>query len=153
MVILCHAKHLLSIKTQRNLKKVFLFYRWLSFFEKMRQKKIIDKIRVKSYSVHGSLVECQLPIRGCVCSSPGKCIIFKLGLSLQKMRQNVWKKSAKTWMCAYFQIEPKTLIVYSVHSSLVERQLSIMEGAWSSPGNYIIFKLRLPPSQDENAGM
>ncbi len=41
------------------------------------------------------------------------------------MRQNVWKKSAKTWLCAYFQIEPKTQIVYSVHSALAERQLSI----------------------------
>jgi hypothetical protein len=56
-------------------------------------------------------------------------------------------------MCAYFQIEPKTLIVYSVHSSLVERQLSIMGVAWSSPGKFNIFKLSLPPSQDENAGM
>ena len=34
------------------------------------------------YSFHGSLVECQNPARGGVCSSPGKIIIFKLGLSL-----------------------------------------------------------------------
>ncbi len=34
-------------------QKVFLFYRWLSFFEKMRQKNI-DKIQLNSYSVYGS---------------------------------------------------------------------------------------------------
>ncbi len=66
------------------------------------------------------------------------------------MHQNLWKKSAKTWLCAYFQIEPKTQIVYSIHSSLVERQLSIRGGACSLPGNYTIFKFGLPLSQDEN---
>jgi hypothetical protein len=61
-------------------------------------QKNIDKIRLNLYSVHGSLVERQLPIWRCACSSPGKSIIFKLGLSLfaenapkllQKIRQNM----------------------------------------------------------------
>jgi hypothetical protein len=45
----------------------------------------------------------------------------------------------------------KTL--YSIHGSVVERQPSIMGGACSSPGNYNIFKIGLPPSQVENAGL
>ena len=36
------------------------------------------------YSLHGSLVEHQLSIRGGACSSPCNSIIFKLGLSLSK---------------------------------------------------------------------
>ncbi len=40
----------------------------------------------------------------------------------------------------------------SFYSSSVERQHSIMGGACSSPGKFYIFKLGLPPSQDENAG-
>ena len=72
---------------------------------------------------------------------------------MQKMRQNYFKKSSKIWMCAYCQIEPKTKNMYSIHSSLVERQLSIRGGACSNPGNYNIFKLGLPLSQDENVGL
>jgi hypothetical protein len=56
-------------------------------------------------------------------------------------------------MCAYCQIEPKTQNVYSIHSSLVERQLSIRGGPCSNPGNYNIFKLGIPMSQDENVGL
>jgi hypothetical protein len=41
--------------------------------------------------------------------------------------------------------------MYSIHSSLVEHQLPD-GGACSSPGRKNIFKLGLPPSQDENAG-
>ncbi len=41
----------------------------------------------------------------------------------------------------------------SLYSSSVERQHSIMGGACSSPGKFNIFKLGLPPSQDENAGL
>ncbi len=40
------------------------------------------EIKNPEKSLHGSLVERQLPVRGDVCSSPGKSIIFKLGLSL-----------------------------------------------------------------------
>jgi hypothetical protein len=43
-------------------------------------------------------------------------------------------------------------IKYSFHGSLVERQFAIRGGACSNPGKFSIFKLRLPPSQDENAG-
>ncbi len=51
------------------------------------------------------------------------------------------------------QIEPKTHNMYSLHSSLVEHQLPVRGGGvCSSPGKYNIFKLGLPPSQDENAG-
>ncbi len=71
---------------------------------------------------------------------------------MQKMRQNYWKKSAKTWMCACWQIEPKTQNMYSLHSSLVEHQLPVRGGASPSPGKNNIFKLGLHPSQDENAG-
>jgi hypothetical protein len=56
-------------------------------------------------------------------------------------------------MCTHCQIEPKTHNVYSIHSSLVERQLSIRGGRGSSPGKNNIFKLGLPPSQNENAGL
>ncbi len=45
--------------------------------------------------------------------------------SLHKMRQNYLKKSAKTWMSACSQIEPKTQHMYNLHGSVVERQLSI----------------------------
>ena len=41
--------------------------------------------------------------------------------------------------------------VYSIHGSVVERQLSIRGGACSSPCNSIIFKLGLSLSSDENA--
>jgi hypothetical protein len=41
--------------------------------------------------------------------------------------------------------------MYSFHGSLVERPHSIRGSACSIPGKYIIFKLGLPPSQDENA--
>ena len=51
------------------------------------------------------------------------------------------------------QIEPKTQNMYSLHGSVVERQHSIKGGVCSSPGKYNIFKLGLPPSQDENAGL
>ncbi len=52
-----------------------------------------------------------------------------------------------------FQIEPKTQIVYSIRSSLVECQLSIRGGACSNPGNNNIFKFGLPLSQDEYVGL
>jgi hypothetical protein len=42
--------------------------------------------------------------------------------------------------------------MYSLHSSLVQHQLPVRGGMCSSPGINIIFKLGLPPSQDENAG-
>jgi hypothetical protein len=40
--------------------------------------------------------------------------------------------------------------VYSIHGSVVERQLSFRGGACSSPGKNNMFKVGLPPSQDEN---
>jgi hypothetical protein len=43
----------------------------------MRQKNI-DKIQPDTYSDRGSLVECRLPIKVSVCSSPSIFIIFKL---------------------------------------------------------------------------
>jgi hypothetical protein len=55
--------------------------------------------------------------------------------SLQKMRQNYWKKSAKTH-----------------NSSLVVHQLPVRGGVGSSQGKNNIFLLGLPLSQDENAG-
>jgi hypothetical protein len=43
--------------------------------------------------------------------------------------------------------------MYSLHSSLVEHQLPVRGGgACSSPDKNNIFKLGLPPSQDENGG-
>ncbi len=48
--------------------------------QKMREQ--YKKNSINLYCFHSSLVEHQLPIRGGVCSSPGKSIIFKLGLSL-----------------------------------------------------------------------
>jgi hypothetical protein len=51
---------------------------------------------------------------------------------MQKLRQNDWKKSAKTWKCAYWQIEPKTQNMYSLHSSLVEHQLPVRGGVVQS---------------------
>ncbi len=42
-------------------------------------------------------------------------------------------------MCAYCQIEPKTQVVYSIHSPLVERQLSIRGARVQAKAN--IFKL------------
>jgi hypothetical protein len=60
---------------------------------------------------------------------------------LKKIRQNT----------ARCQIEPNTL--YSNHGSLVERQIPTRGRAVSIPGKYDIFKLGLPPSQDENAGL
>ena len=55
-------------------------------------------------------------------------------------------------MCACSHIEPKTPNMYSLHGSVVERQLSIRGGACSIPGKNIIFKLGLSPSQDQKAG-
>jgi hypothetical protein len=42
--------------------------------------------------------------------------------------------------------------MYSFHGSLIERSQPIRGGACSIPGENNIFKLGLPPSQDENAG-
>jgi hypothetical protein len=50
------------------------------------------------------------------------------------------------------QIEPKTASLYSLHGSLVERQLLFRGGACSSLGNFIIFKLGLSLSTNENTG-
>jgi hypothetical protein len=44
---------------------------------------------------------------------------------MQKMRQEYQQKSAKILKCGRFQEEPKTTNLYSLHSSLVEHQLSI----------------------------
>jgi hypothetical protein len=44
-------------------------------------------------------------------------------------------------MCAHCQIEPKIQIVYSIHSSLVERQLSIRWGAVQAQVNTIYLNL------------
>ncbi len=69
--------------------------------QKTRQKNI-DKIRLNLYSVHGSLVERQLPIRGCMCSSTGKSITFKLGLSLcKKCAKTIAKNTPKHEQHAY----------------------------------------------------
>jgi hypothetical protein len=56
-------------------------------------------------------------------------------------------------MYACRQIKPKTKFVYSFHGSVVERPHSIRGSPCSIPVKYIIFKLGLPPSQDENAGL
>jgi hypothetical protein len=72
-------------------KKIFFHFIVDYRFLKMRQKNI-DKIR-KIYV--SSMVERQHPVRGRACSSPGKSIIFKLGLSLQKMRQIIGKNPPK----------------------------------------------------------
>ncbi len=64
----------------------------------------------------------------------------------------ILKKSAKTRMCACCQIESKTTFMYSLNGSMVERPNTIRGGACSIPCKFIIFKLGLSPSQDENAG-
>ncbi len=44
-------------------------------------------------------------------------------------------------------------IMYRFHGSMVERPHSIRGGACSIPCRYIVFKLGLSPSQDENAAL
>jgi hypothetical protein len=85
-------------------------------------------------------------------------ISMKKPLTYQIVDKNICRKcaktvekSAKTWMCVCWQIEPKTQSMYSLHSSLVEHQLPARVGGCSSPGKNNIFKLGLPSSQDENA--
>jgi hypothetical protein len=114
----------------------------------------LTKILSTINSLRGSLVKHRLPIIEDASTSPGKIIFLNMG-SLQKMRQNYWKKSAKTWMCTCCQTEHNNSDMYSIHSSLVKRQLSIRGCGCSSPGKFKIFKLKLGlhPSQDEIAGL
>jgi hypothetical protein len=57
-------------------------------------------------------------------------------------------------MCAC-QIKPKTQNTYSIHSSLVEHEVSIRGGGASvqAEAESIYLKLGLAPSQDENEGL
>ncbi len=55
------------------------------------------------------------------------------------------KKLAKTWKCGRLQIEPKTVDLYSLHSSVERYQHPIRVGACSSLGKIIIFNLGLSP--------
>ena len=56
-------------------------------------------------------------------------------------------------MCAC-QIKPKTQIMYGIHSSLVEHQVSTRGGGRvQTEAKSIYLKLGLPPSQDENEGL
>ncbi len=70
-----HAEHLFSIKT---VLKFFILSFFDSFKDVLMQKmpNNIDKIPQKLYGLLSSLVDRQLPVRGGVCSSPGKSIIF-----------------------------------------------------------------------------
>jgi hypothetical protein len=68
--------------------------------QKTRQKKKADKIHLNLYSIHGSLVERQLPTKGCACSSPGNSTIFKLGLSLCKKCAKTVAKNPPKHECA-----------------------------------------------------
>jgi hypothetical protein len=63
-------------------------------------------------------------------------IIDKKNRLIKKMRQNFWKKSAKTWMCACCQIDPKTHNIYSLHGSLVECQIPASGGGLFKPRQY-----------------
>ncbi len=56
-------------------------------------------------------------------------------------------------MCACCQIESKTHYMYSFRGSMVERSLTFRWGPCSIPGNFIIFKLGLSPSQEETYRM
>ncbi len=113
-------------------------------------QKNIDKIRLSSYSVHGSLVECQLPISGCVGSSPANALYLNFSSHSVNAPKRLKKIRQNTVCC---QIEPKTHYMYSNHGSLVERQIPTSGCACSIPGKFNIFKLGLPPSQDKNAGL
>ena len=55
-------------------------------------------------------------------------------------------------MCAC-QIKPKTQNMYSIHSSLVEHEVSIRGARVQAEAKSIYLKLGLPPSQDENEGL
>ncbi len=123
-----------------NSKKsqIFFIFLFIIVFWKC-VKKYWQNSKQNLYCVHGSLVERQPPVRGCASSSPGKSIIFKLGSLFAENAPNYWKKSAKTLMCAYCQIDPKTLNMYSCHGSLVERPHPITGGAGPIPGKFIIY--------------
>ncbi len=66
------------------------------------------------------------------------------------MRQTIEKNPPKHECAHNCQIKPKTKNMYSCHGSLIERPHPITGGAGSIRGKFIIFRLGLSASQDEN---